>query len=212
MIMHEIIFLNIFPKELFILSLIFLCLVVWYFFIACLCFIFSSLLLSGPAPPEMGNIPSFDFAICWIGFNLKFVPCSCRGGHKTFVAPPLFPAFKVLFIEVCINLWLLGGAGSGRLGVGGLHVHLKIVITISFKICRLKSKTRKVLGIPYPVSEMSKILSTNPSLLMMNVLFCISTPLASFMGLLLIVIGREDERGWQRRPSRDHNGGTGREG
>ena len=194
MIMHEIIFLNIFPKELFILSLIFLCLVVWYFFIACLCFIFSSLLLSGPAPPEMGNIPSFDFAICWIGFNLKFVPCSCRGGHKTFVAPPLFPAFKVLFIEVCINLWLLGGAGSGRLGVGGLHVHMKIVITISVKICRLKGKT-----------------TTNPSLLMVNV-FCISTPLASFMGLLLIVIGREDERGWQRRPSRDHNGGTGREG
>ena len=189
-----IIFLNIFPKELFILSLIFLCLVVWYFFIACLCFIFSSLLLSGPAPPEMGNIPSFDFAICWIGFNLKFVPCSCRGGHKTFVAPPLFPAFKVLFIEVCINLWLLGGAGSGRLGVGGLHVHMKIVITISVKICRLKGKT-----------------TTNPSLLMVNV-FCISTPLASFMGLLLIVIGREDERGWQRRPSRDHNGGTGREG
>ena len=149
MIMHEIIFLNIFPKELFILSLIFLCLVVWYFFIACLCFIFSSLLLSGPAPPEMGNIPSFDFAICWIGFNLKFVPCSCRGGHKTFVAPPLFPAFKVLFIEVCINLWLLGGAGSGRLGVGGLHVHMKIVITISVKICRLKGKT-----------------TTNPSLLM----------------------------------------------
>ena len=166
-----IIFLNIFPKELFILSLIFLCLVVWYFFIACLCFIFSSLLLSGPAPPEMGNIPSFDFAICWIGFNLKFVPCSCRGGHKTFVAPPLFPAFKVLFIEVCINLWLLGGAGSGRLGVGGLHVHMKIVITISVKICRLKGKTRKVLGIPYLVSKMSKILSTNPSLLMMNVFF-----------------------------------------
>ena len=147
-----------------------------------------------PLPSEMGNIPSFDFAIYWIGFNLKFVPCSCRGGHKTFVAPPLFPAFKVLFIEVCINLWLLGGAGSGRLGVGGLHVHMKIVITISVKICRLKGKT-----------------TTNPSLLMVNV-FCISTPLASFMGLLLIVIGREDERGWQRRPSRDHNGGTGREG